>query len=291
MLARAMEPLIAAFHKFGEAKGLLRKGLCTDNTATLQLCQLESGSWRTRHIRLRATIVREALECDDWRAAHLPGLFTSADVATKAVGPLRLADLMRVMDLRTPHIEECEDPPRPSVAVVKAPSVATKALVALLLIAQWTSASASSDTQESDGSVNPNGFGFWQFSVAMLCLSYLLYSKFGRSREASRQFLCDQVSRVNQLTQTTRGVVATTCLCRVCVASPSETSAESSEPYDNWYLVGCIVALVCAWEGLQTLVPRGARKDSVPSSETRVVSEATNILQPIKGGSLNRDSN
>ena len=67
MLARAMEPLTAAFHKFGEAKGFLRKGLCTDNTATLQLCQLESRSWRTRHIRLRATIVREALECDDWR--------------------------------------------------------------------------------------------------------------------------------------------------------------------------------------------------------------------------------
>ena len=88
MLARAMEPLIAAFHRFGEVKGMLRKGLC----------QLESGSWRTRHIRLRGTMVREALESDDWRAAHLPGLFTSVDVATKAVGPQRLADLMRVMD-------------------------------------------------------------------------------------------------------------------------------------------------------------------------------------------------
>ena len=65
MLAREMEPLIAAFHKFGEAKGILRKGLCTDNTATLQLSQLESASWRTRHIRLRATIVREVLKCDD----------------------------------------------------------------------------------------------------------------------------------------------------------------------------------------------------------------------------------
>ena len=55
---------------------MLRKGLYIDNTATLQLCQLESGSWRTRHIRLRATVVREALEDDEWRAAHLPGLFT-----------------------------------------------------------------------------------------------------------------------------------------------------------------------------------------------------------------------
>ena len=94
ILARAMEPLIAALHRFNEAKNALRKGLYTDNTATLQLCHLESGSWRTRHIRLRATIVREALEDDEWRAAHLPGLLTSADVATKVVGPQRLADLM-----------------------------------------------------------------------------------------------------------------------------------------------------------------------------------------------------
>ena len=86
MLARAMEPRIAAFYKFKEVKGVLRKGLCTDNTATLQLCQLESGSWRTRHRCLRATIVREALENNEWRAVHLPGLLTSADVATKAVG-------------------------------------------------------------------------------------------------------------------------------------------------------------------------------------------------------------
>ena len=100
-----------------------------------------------QHIRLRATIVREALECDDWRAAHLQDLFTSAGVATKAVGPQRLADLTRVMDLHTPLIwrnVKILQPP----AVVKTPSVATKALVALLLIAQLTSASAKSDTQE-----------------------------------------------------------------------------------------------------------------------------------------------
>ena len=34
MLARAMEPLIAACHKFESAKSSLRKGLYTDNTAT-----------------------------------------------------------------------------------------------------------------------------------------------------------------------------------------------------------------------------------------------------------------
>ena len=140
MLARAMEPLIAAFHKFGEVKGMPRKGcLYTDSTAALELCQLESGSWRTRHIHLGATVVREAVESDDWGAAHLPaGLFTSADVATKAVGPQRLADLMRVMDLCIHRMEECDDPPRPSVASIKTPSVATMALIALLLLAQLT---------------------------------------------------------------------------------------------------------------------------------------------------------
>ena len=135
-----MELLIAASHRFGEVKGSLRKGLYTDTTATLQLCQLESGSWRTRHIRLRATIVREALESDGWRAAHLPGLFTSADVATKAVGRQRLADLMLAMDLYTPHMQACDDPPRPSAAAIRTPSTATKVLIALRLLAQMTPA-------------------------------------------------------------------------------------------------------------------------------------------------------
>ena len=48
------------------------------------------------------------------------------------------------MDLYTPHMEMCDDPPRPSVAAVRTPSVATKVLLALLLLARIRSAHAES---------------------------------------------------------------------------------------------------------------------------------------------------
>ena len=105
MLTRIIESLIATLQKLGEIRRMLRNGLHTDNTATLQLHQLESDSRRTRHIRLRAAIICEALENDDWHATHLPGLLISADIATKARGPQRLADLIRMIDLYIPHME------------------------------------------------------------------------------------------------------------------------------------------------------------------------------------------
>ena len=49
---------------------------------------------------------------------------------------------MRVMDLYTPHVEVCDDPPHPSVAAVRTPSVATKVLIALLLLARIRPAKA-----------------------------------------------------------------------------------------------------------------------------------------------------
>ena len=36
------------------------------------------------------------------------------------------------------------------------------------------------------------------------------------------------------------------CLWAICI--------EKTESQDNWYLVGCIVVLIRAWEGLKTLV-------------------------------------
>ena len=58
------------------------------------------------------------------------------------------------------------------------------------------------------------------------------------------------------------------CLCRPCLASPNENSQEVSEQYDKWYLAGCIVTLVCAWEGLKTLVPKNAGIVPITSSST-----------------------
>ena len=51
---------------------------------------LETGSWRTRHLRLRAYALREALAADDgrWAIRHMAGLHLLADGLTKPLlGP------------------------------------------------------------------------------------------------------------------------------------------------------------------------------------------------------------
>ena len=89
--------------------------MTADLTAkTLQLSKcafVESGSWRTRHLRLRAAVVRQDLESYSWKLSH-PDVFMPADSGTKAVGPARLEDLIKVFDFWAPHSQTSLDPPR-----------------------------------------------------------------------------------------------------------------------------------------------------------------------------------
>ena len=61
--------------------------LITDNKAALAQCVNESGTWRTRHLRLRAAKLREVLADQDsgWTAEHLKGTSLVADGFTKAL--------------------------------------------------------------------------------------------------------------------------------------------------------------------------------------------------------------
>eukprot|EP00434_Breviolum_minutum_P014564 symbB.v1.2.012841.t1/scaffold887.1/size155094/8 len=64
----------------------IEKVLLGDNKAALTLCCSETGPWRTRHIRLRAAKLREALAVgSDWKALHLAGGELVADGGTKAL--------------------------------------------------------------------------------------------------------------------------------------------------------------------------------------------------------------
>ena len=67
-------------------KNPVEKVLLGDNRAALTLCCSESGPWRTRHIRLRAAKLREALAAgSDWKALHLSGGDLVADGGTASI--------------------------------------------------------------------------------------------------------------------------------------------------------------------------------------------------------------
>ena len=77
-MGEAMSSLLEVLHfKMG-------KRLHGDSKAALALCLNESGHWRTRHLRLRATKLREALQVEKtWEAVHQEGGDLVADGLTK----------------------------------------------------------------------------------------------------------------------------------------------------------------------------------------------------------------
>ena len=63
----------------------LRYGLVGDNLSGLQLLAAPDGPWRTRHLRLRAFVLKERLKNRDWEATHSPGSELMADFLTKSI--------------------------------------------------------------------------------------------------------------------------------------------------------------------------------------------------------------
>ena len=67
-----------------EVKAKTLKG---DSKAALAICTMETGPWRTRHLRLRASKIRELLATPEerWYAVHCPGESLTADGLTKGL--------------------------------------------------------------------------------------------------------------------------------------------------------------------------------------------------------------
>ena len=78
------ESVCALLGEFGWA---VKKVMYGDSKAALSQLTCETGSWRTRHLRVRAAKMREVIQSQDgdWRALHLSGLQLIADGFTKSL--------------------------------------------------------------------------------------------------------------------------------------------------------------------------------------------------------------
>ena len=84
-LCRSMQPTVQALLRDHLAQA--ETVMYTDNSAALQLCTLDAGSWRTRHLRLRGALVRQSIENDRWKLSHLESrCWYQACWSCKAVG-------------------------------------------------------------------------------------------------------------------------------------------------------------------------------------------------------------
>ena len=117
-----MASIDALLHDVG-ARASARE-LRVDNSAAITLASEEGGSWRTRHLKVRAGALRQRIQ-DGWmRIAFCPGSIQLADGLTKILPARRMSDLMRAWGLGNPGEEgSAEDlQPLQQVRQLRAPA-------------------------------------------------------------------------------------------------------------------------------------------------------------------------
>ena len=79
---------------------ILRVNLHIDNRAAISLMTTAAGSWRTRHLRLRANWIKKRIQEEDMTICHEPGVTQRADLGTKPLPKDRLAELKQLWDIK-----------------------------------------------------------------------------------------------------------------------------------------------------------------------------------------------
>eukprot|EP00438_Fugacium_kawagutii_P013001 Skav233514 [mRNA] locus=scaffold1225:75521:77185:- [translate_table: standard] len=85
----------------------------SDSQAAINICLAEGGSWRTRHLRLRAAHAKQRFTRGDWTLRHTPGEGMLADIGTKILPVARFEAFKTGLGMQKRTIEEEEMRPRP----------------------------------------------------------------------------------------------------------------------------------------------------------------------------------
>ena len=151
----------------GEWDSVLR----TDSMSSLAI-QKGSGSWRTRHLRIKSRWICERLESGDLNIEHCPGDEQIADALTKALSSGRLRDLARAMGIL--QLEEIVKLVTTSnntgSSKASAPnSQGFKVLVAMMVLSQAVmGCDASELTMYEPMSVDRSLVVWWLFAIVVL---------------------------------------------------------------------------------------------------------------------------
>ena len=77
----------------------VRTFLYNDNQGAVTVMKIPQGSWRTRHLRLKAAWFFEQLESDKYSVFHLPGKYMLGDLCTKTLQANRIKELLHMMQI------------------------------------------------------------------------------------------------------------------------------------------------------------------------------------------------
>ena len=86
----------------------LKVSLLADNAAAISAFHPSMGSWRNRHLRMRALAGREKIESGFLTVNYVPGELQVADIGTKALSSSKLLGLLELVNVRIPSKETGE---------------------------------------------------------------------------------------------------------------------------------------------------------------------------------------
>eukprot|EP00435_Cladocopium_sp_Y103_P026573 s3094_g6.t1 len=81
----------------------------TDSSAALSIIAGDTGSWRTRHLRKRANILRVKVLGGEWLLRHVPGAEMPADLGTKVLTVQKFNQHKKAMGMFLEEIERKDD--------------------------------------------------------------------------------------------------------------------------------------------------------------------------------------
>ena len=116
----------------------------TDNTAAIAIITGESGSWRTRHLRKRAQVLRTKVALGDWLLRHLAGQQLPADQGTKVLGSEKFKTFKMLMGMYMGKGEEFENGNDGKGGGCQKSDKAKQALRAIILFAKLAMAKGTS---------------------------------------------------------------------------------------------------------------------------------------------------
>ena len=141
-LTAMSEAVLALQSSDAMVRDVLPKGqqlqLYSDSTAALAIAN-GSGSWRTRHLRLRSAWVADLVEKQAISIHHCIGELQPADLLTKALASQRIRALNELLNLRSLEWEQGNAEPVNSISSSRrasAPNKVSKVLIALLVLSQ-----------------------------------------------------------------------------------------------------------------------------------------------------------
>ena len=124
----------------------------TDSTTALALAE-GSGSWRTRHLRIKANWLHEKIRSGLIEMVHCRGIEQPADLLTKAMPSTRMLQLMELWNIRRLEPDPEDEVSVQMIAGTRSQPGVSRVLLALMMLAQSTTPGDAHESSEENGVV------------------------------------------------------------------------------------------------------------------------------------------